>query len=360
MTVKLLEAIDGLPVGARVSRDYAYEERLVQQGQASRDLTGSFIAARREDIMLGTFPNSDILESSYPSGLYTGFSALVGTGSPYTVLRSTGRGWVAEGAGSVAAEVQNGVAVVQVDGASYALLPVAESGEIVLNFSHRSGTKVDLLSIAGNPNEIAIPSDALGFVVYNGVMGGARFLPRLDSPLALGERSLAFGNNASTTAAAVDAVALGPNAVASRPGEIVFGCDHAGVRRSFVQGYTVTTGDTLGAVGPGGTDSPVRFTGANGLYRVSMTVLARESGTDNFATFAREFTVLTRAANTSPVRYNESTPVPDFNQGLPGCSIGFLDFPSYQLVVTVGGPAASTVHWSLFMDIRAMTTEVGV
>lgn len=232
-----------------------------------------------------------------------------------------------------------------------------ENGDYLANIGHRTGLLVALMAIDGVPGEIAIPTDVNGFVVYNGVVGQAKFIPRLDNPEALGPGSLAIGPSASTVLAASNAIAIGQNAKARWPGEYVQGAQKLGISRSMVMLHAITTNATAKAVGPdvGGL---FLFPTLAGLYDVTVTAFVRDGYLNQWQKMTRNILFAVADDQTTGSVVGENTPNPDQALGLAGCTLSFLGGAGSTFIVNVTGLAARTLNWGVFVDIKAFNEDV--
>lgn len=257
----------------------------------------------------------------------------------------------------------NGLAVVTVGGQAYAMLPVDESGDIQANVAHRKGNLADLLLIDGGDGEIGVAADAHALVLYNGVPGEARVIKRIDNPTALGDNSFAIGLDASTPADAAHSLALSTNAKPQGPGQHVFGSAYEPAQHIELIVSAATTDDTgiyltpLGAEHSFGSNS-IKLT-RSGIYDVELVLLARQSGSNNWARFKRNFMV--RRSSTSMVITDITTPTPDINSNLAGLTFETADIAGYgptsaggYLLLNVRGLPGVTIRWAGFLTIRQL------
>jgi hypothetical protein len=282
------------------------------------------------------------------------------------------------------ATISNGLAVVQIEGFPYALLPVGVDGALVANFSQRSDTLDNLMTLTGNPSEIAVPTDDLGLVTYNAA-GVARHFPRLDSPdttftpvsLAISPKIVAGlngVNSATTTDAALLATAIGVNAVAASTAEIAFGSIAPGVNRRFLSGTAITSDNSLGYIAPHNSAAIGYPTSAMevpyGVYYVKLNVIVRDIDNPlNFATFARTCVLHVPALNPATdtpygpaTKYALTTPSPDVNVGLTGIifdpDTNLMGNPFHGLLLYITGLVSKNLRWVLHAELLTMTDEV--
>ena len=257
--------------------------------------------------------------------------------------------------------VAAGIAKVLVDGQYYAMLPLDENGDIVANLSHRTGLLADLLTADGGNGELALPTDAEGYVRYNGVPGQAKHVKPLGNAAALGPNSTAIGLNSGTLAMAKDSLALGPNVTAVSPGQVIYGSACPGINRSVVMGKRKTTNATVanvyadGATPGGGWGLPsVKVD----LHQITVTFLAREDLTNNVAKFVRQLLLVVDPEDAfSVVVLNSVTPVADFFSGLTGCSVSLLTSGGPSIAPRVTGLADRTITWLVMAEIVTLGEE---
>ena len=282
------------------------------------------------------------------------------------------------------ATISNGLAVVQIEGFPYALLPVGVDGALVANFSQRSDTLANLMSVTGNPSEIAVPTDDPGFVTYNAA-GVARHFPRLDNPdTTFAEASLAISpkipaefsavvNSATTNG--ILSTAIGVNAFATSPAEIAFGSIVPGANRRFISGTGDTSDDTTVLIAPlyrSGIGFPAsnmdRLFGLGfGVHYMKINVIVRDKDSSlNFATFARTCVLhipgydAVAGVSYGPTTMNAlTTPSPDVNVGLAGAT--FVPSTEYEgesysgLLLYVTGLVGKNLRWVLHAEVLSMT-----
>lgn len=257
----------------------------------------------------------------------------------------------------------NGLAVVNVGGQNYAMLPVDANGDVEANIAHRTGNLSDLLLVDGGDGEIGVAVDVEALVLYNGVSGQARVIRRIDNATALGPNSFAFGLDASTPAAAAHSLALSTNAKPQGAGQHAFGSAYEPAQRIELIVSAVTTDDQGNYLCPLGGDhsfgdNSITVT-RSGLYDVELTVLARQSGSNNWARFKRNFMV--RRASTSVTITDVTTPTPDINNGLASLTFETADIAGYgptssggHLLLNVRGLPGVTIRWAGFLTIRQL------
>lgn len=257
--------------------------------------------------------------------------------------------------------VSAGMAKVMIDGAYYAMLPLDANGDIVANITHRTGLLADLLTADGGNGEIAFPSDAEGYVLYNGVQGQAKFVKRLDNAAALGPNSTAIGLNSGTLVGAKDSLALGSNVTAVSPGQVIYGSACPGINRSVVMGKRKTTNATAVSAYPdgvgvgGGWGLP---SGKVDLHQITVTFLAREDWTNNVARFVRQILLAVDPEDAVSVTVlNSVTPVADFFSGLTGCSVSLLTGSGPSIAPRVAGLADRTITWLVMAEIVTLGEE---
>lgn len=256
--------------------------------------------------------------------------------------------------------VSAGMAKVMIDGAYYAMLPLDANGDIVANITHRTGLLADLLTADGGNGEIAFPSDAEGYVLYNGVQGQAKFIKRLDNAAALGAGSVAIGPNSGTLASAPKSMALGPDVTARSPGEVIHGSASPGINRSVVMGKRKTTNATTSSVYTDGATAAgwTLPTGGVNLHQITVTFLAREDWTNNVARFVRQILLVVDPEDAfSVLTLNSVTPIADFISGLEGCSVTLqtVGGPGYAPRVT--GLAGRSITWLAMAEIITLGEE---
>lgn len=266
------------------------------------------------------------------------------------------------GAIGIPATEQGGIAIVEINGTNYALLPVDEDGDIVANLAHRRDTLANLLALSGEPGEITIPTDAPGLVIHNGVAGEAVHFRGALSNNTLGAESLAMGELSGTSAVASRSLALGYGANATHIGEAVLGSAIPGIRRHvFQQGGRVVgvpiddfvflnNANNAGSLEPGGMITAL----PGGLYDCRVRILAREIGTNNFARFVRHAIVRISSTSSSATMSNKTTPEPDVNTGLAGLTADIGAMIGASVHVLVGGIDGKTIQWAAFIELNSM------
>lgn len=268
----------------------------------------------------------------------------------------------------IPATEQGGIALVEINGTDYALLPVDENGDIVANLAHRRDTLANLLALSGEPGEITIPTDAPGLVIHNGVAGQAVHFRGALSNGTLGSLSVAIGDGSATRARATKSMALGASVAAETIGEMAFGSAIPGIdRRVFTQGGRVVgvplddyswlsnTG-VIDDLSDGAQTAQVPV----GLYDVHVTAIGREIGTNNFARYIRRAVVRVNSQGGSATMSNITTPEPDVVSGLTGFNVpfaigGMIGAPVY---VSVGGITGKTIQWGAWIEMRRMGITV--
>lgn len=283
------------------------------------------------------------------------------------------------------ATISNGLAVVQVEGFPYALLPVGVDGALVANFSQRSDTLANLMSIIGNPSEIAVPTDDLGLVTYNAT-GVARHFPRLDNPdttysqmsLAISPKIKAGLNGANNATVGQEygmlSTAIGVNAFATSAAEIAFGSIVPGVNRRFISATVDTSDDTTVymcprlrfAIGYPANEMDLLFGWGFGVYYIKINIIVRDKDSPlNFATFARTcvfhapgYDFDTGVPHGPYTMYALTTPSPDVNVGLTG--VTFAPSTEYEgepfpgLFLNVTGLVGKNLRWVLQAELLTM------
>lgn len=251
-----------------------------------------------------------------------------------------------------------GLAETDVGGDAFVALPTNAQGQAVGEIGHRRNTLANLLTLAGVPGEISVPTDADGVVIHNGVAGQAKRLYSPLSPNTLGTNSLALGEGSSTGAAAGRSIALGANATTSQIGEYCRQGSIAGVVTREFQLAQRTVDDADRWLTTDGTNSEttgvmIASTGIErGIWDVEMLVVARQIGTNNWARFVRRAVVRIPDTGLACVMTNLTTPTPDVNSGLTGLSV----FPTSTVGVVCGinvvGLAATTIQWAGHVTLR--------
>ena len=268
------------------------------------------------------------------------------------------------GAIGIPATEQAGIAIVEISGTPYALLPVDENGDIVANLSHRRGLLADLLDLSGEPGEISVPTDADGIVIHTGVFGQAK---RFYSPVSAGtagENSLAQGLGSTTDARAKRSMAVGAYSRTNVIGEFAVGLGLANYGLHDILYAARTTDATMAfatATGINGDTSSGSTTSMlpAGLYDVEVTVLAREIGTNNFARFVRKATLVIASQGGAATLSNTTTPADgDVNSNLAGLSIMLGGTGGVPIYLGVTGVAGKTIQWGAFIHLKCMGVTV--
>lgn len=267
------------------------------------------------------------------------------------------------GAIGIPATEQAGIAIVEINGTPYALLPVDENGDIVANLSHRRGLLADLLDLSGEPGEISVPTDADGIVIHTGVFGQAK---RFYSPVSAGtagENSLAQGLGSTTDTRAKRSMAVGAYSRTNVIGEFAvgFGLANYGLHDILYAARTTDASMAFAtATGINGDTSLGSTTSMlpAGLYDVEVTVLAREIGTNNFARFVRKATLVIEAQGGSATLSNTTTPTSDLNSNLAGLSIMLGGTGGVPVYLGVTGVAGKTIQWGAFIHLKCMGVTV--
>lgn len=283
------------------------------------------------------------------------------------------------------ATISNGLAVVQIEGFPYALLPVGADGAIVANFSSRSNTLANLMSITGNPSEVAVPTDDYGLVTYNAA-GVARHFPRLDSPeTTYGVASLAIGptlpagvtgvSNPTVSEIGTLSTAIGVNAVTTRPGDVSLGSMYPGVNRRFSTGMITTTDASDNYLGPYqygyfiyrmSSTEPT----TSGVYIVNLDIIVRDDNdVSKYATLSRKLSIVSPGAD--PVTEEPLGPTvvnnvvatcPDFNVDMSGLVVTptnvIFGAEVPALILKVNGLAGRSLRWVVHAEFLTMTDEV--
>lgn len=240
------------------------------------------------------------------------------------------------------------------------LLVADESGNFIANIGHRRGLFANLITLSGEPGEISIPTDVDGFVIHNGVANQAKFFRRLDNDNTAGADSLAIGLGASTANTAAKSLALGAGAQTTVAGEVCFGSAKPGVRTARFTGYAETDSASAKIVTADGTVNAgaIQLPNLMGIYDLTITFLAREGWTDNWARFVRRCVLVVNEDYFTTTVSNVTTPTPDVNSGLAGCAVAVAGFGGRLLNTTVTGLAGRTINWSMFVEANAMTEQV--
>lgn len=249
------------------------------------------------------------------------------------------------------ATIQNGLALVTIQGEQFALLPVDANGDVIANISQRTGNLADLLQLPGAPGEIGVALDADAIVLFNGVATGGRVIRKLDSANALGADSIAIGGNSATTPLAEKALALGYQANAGQYGAVALG----GAIPKIQTVHATLGGTTTDATGAplsldGVAENAVNLKLPAGFHDVDVVFIARQGA--NWARFHRR--VMFRASSSAMgVLANETSPTPDVASGLVGLSVSFSQFNGGRLYFNAVGLAATTIYWSAHVTIRS-------
>ena len=267
------------------------------------------------------------------------------------------------GAIGIPATEQAGIAIVEISGTPYALLPVDENGDIVANLSHRRGLLADLLDLSGEPGEISVPTDADGIVIHTGVFGQAK---RFYSPVSagtVGENSLAQGLGSTTDVRAKRSMAVGAYSRTNVIGEFTVGLGLANYGLHDILYAARTTDASMAfatATGVNGDTSLGSTTSMlpAGLYDVEVTVLAREIGTNNFARFVRKATLVIESQGGAATLSNITTPTADVNSSLAGLSILLGGTAGVPIYLGVTGVAGKTIQWGAFIHLKCMGVTV--
>lgn len=266
------------------------------------------------------------------------------------------------GAGIGGATIVNGVAVVTIDGQQFGLLPVNAQGDVQANIVHRTGLLSTLMALAGSPGEIGVATDTKSLVIFDGVAGQAIEIRPLGRVNASGADSLTLGLNASTTAKAAKAVAVGHNAAAQNESEVVFGSGtlHVQTRRVAVTLRTVGT-ESESMTTDGGASRDAAANSINltrdGFYDIEFTVLAREIGTNNYARFVRRSVVRRSGSTTTQIAASITTPTPDIISNLTGADAYALASAGI-FSITVQGVEAKTIQWAGYVTINELGISV--
>ncbi len=266
-------------------------------------------------------------------------------------LASLGSG----GGGSLVASIVGNQAVTVISGRRFALYEVDESNNPLVYQPQMVGTLDTLLAYAGRSGQVTIASDVNAVVVHSGEVGTTRVLEQINNREASqGDRSYSIGYNASTDAQAHDSISLGANAISKDPGQITFGAITPGIT-SFKLNVSARTTDASDVVMTldGLTENVgnvVRFTG-DGIYNVTLIVLARQIGTNNCARFKRNAVV--RRAGTSTALLFATTPEVDANSNLPDLLVTLSAFSGGYVNIFVNGAVGKTIQWSAHLTVDA-------
>lgn len=252
------------------------------------------------------------------------------------------------GGGSFAASITGNQAVTILSGRRFALYEVDADGKPLHFLPQLVGDYATLKAFAGKPGQVSAPTDRRGIMVHTGVTNEAFLLEQINNPdTALGVGSLAVGLNAQTTANALAAVAIGPNAIAQDPGVVLIGSIAEGVD-SFtlnVAGRSTDAADVVLTLDGADltADNSVKFH-RDGIYDLEVTVIARQIGTNNCARFKRTAT-LRKVGNTTALLFAAS-PVGDANSNLPDLLVTLTAFSGGYFNIYVNGAVGKTIHWS--------------
>lgn len=266
-------------------------------------------------------------------------------------LASLGSG----GGGSLVASIVGNQAVTVISGRRFALYEVDESNNPLVYQPQMVGTLDTLLAYAGRSGQVTIASDVNAVVVHSGEVGTTRVLEQINNREASqGDRSYSIGYNASTDAQAHDSISLGANAISKDPGQITFGAITPGIT-SFKLNVSARTTDASDVVMTldgltEGASNVVRFTG-DGIYNVTLIVLARQIGTNNCARFKRNAVV--RRAGTSTALLFATTPEVDANSNLPDLLVTLSAFSGGYVNIFVNGAVGKTIQWSAHLTVDA-------
>ena len=266
-------------------------------------------------------------------------------------LASLGSG----GGGSLVASIVGNQAVTVISGRRFALYEVDESNNPLVYQPQMVGPLDTLLAYAGRSGQVTIASDVNAVVVHSGEVGTTRVLEQINNREASqGDRSYSIGYNASTDAQAHDSISLGANAISKDPGQITFGAITPGIT-SFKLNVSARTTDASDVVMTldgltEGVGNTVRFTG-DGIYNVTLIVLARQIGTNNCARFKRNAVV--RRAGTSTALLFATTPEVDANSNLPDLLVTLSAFSGGYVNIFVNGAVGKTIQWSAHLTVDA-------
>ena len=250
--------------------------------------------------------------------------------------------------GSFAASITGNQAVTILSGRRFALYEVDADGKPLHFLPQLVGDYATLKAFAGKPGQVSAPTDRRGIMVHTGVTNEAFLLEQINNPdTALGVGSLAVGLNAQTTATALAAVAIGPNAIAQDPGVVLIGSIAEGVD-SFtlnVAGRSTDAADVVLTLDGADltADNPIKFH-RDGIYDLEVTVIARQIGTNNCARFKRTAT-LRKVGNTTALLF-AATPVVDANSNLADLLVTLTAFAGGYFNIYVNGAVGKTIHWS--------------
>lgn len=257
------------------------------------------------------------------------------------------------------AQIDNGLAIVDIDGQNFALLPVDEDGSVYANVTHRRGNLADLITVDGNVGEIGVSTDTKALIVYNGEPGGATIFKKLDNIEAVGPNSMAIGQDALTLPQAHDSLAVGRFAVAEIGGQTVFGSGIDGVSSSIVHLNLRTTNvDFLQMTTDGleATPTSVPKLVRDGVFDITAVVLARQVGTNNWARFERRAVV--RKNGSSTALAGATTPTPDVASVLTGITATLGATGGGLIYVAVEGLDGVAIQWGAYLTINALNLNV--
>ena len=255
-------------------------------------------------------------------------------------------------------EVVEGLALVRIGNDVYGLPKLDANNHFVADVGHRRGLLADLLGLAGIDGEVSLPTDVKGMVVHNGVPNGAYFIRKLDNTEALGTNSLAIGQGASTQNGANKSLAVGFNAIAYSAGELALGTAAKGVTKSILTGSRTTTDANSRIVYADGTVSGYMRPSMLGLYDISVTFLAREGYTDNWARFVRRGVMVVSEDGITTTMNNVTTPTPDINSGLAGCNVSLSALSPAQPDIRVKGLGGKSINWAIFAEVNCLNEDI--
>ena len=259
------------------------------------------------------------------------------------------------------ATIQNGLALVTIQGEPFALLPVDANGDAIANIAHRTGLLSSLLTLPGINGEVGVATDTKSLVVFTGVEGQAIELRAIGRVNAAGTNSLTLGNNAMTSNAGVEAVALGANARGTIMGETAIGSSIPGVQRRLVSlAYRTTDAEYMGLTTDGlasGSGNSPRLEKA-GFYDVDVVLMGRQIGTNNFLRQHRRCVLRWAGGGTSPTKLFETTPTADVNTTLGAYGLTLGGVAGGYIDVSVEGLAGTTIQWAAYLDIRELSITV--
>lgn len=261
------------------------------------------------------------------------------------------------GSGSLVASIVGNQAVTMISGRRFALYEVDENNNPLVYQPQLTGTLAELLTYAGRNGQVSIATDINAAVIHSGVIGNVRVLQQINNrDDAKGPNSYAIGANASTDTIAHDSIALGPNALSKDPGVITFGSLKAGINSFKLNVAARTTDATDTAMTLDGLEvsanNTVKFMG-DGIYNVSVTVLARQIGTNNCARFKRTC-VIRRVGNTTTLLFSSAPdPAVDLNSNLPDLLVTLGAFAGGYFNIYVTGAVGKTIQWSGHISVDA-------